>query len=84
MRKHGPRVEGGRTAGTVHTFTIVNRAPSPAFQRRAVCPALIDLPTIRMMMNVVDVTQPTLLSASRFGLSMSSGTAKAPQATLAR
>jgi len=43
-------------AGTVHSFTIVHRAPTPAF--RADAPyvlALIDLEDgFRMMMNVVD------------------------------
>lgn len=45
-----------KAAGTVHTFTIVHRAPTPAF--RADAPyvlALIDLDDgFRMMMNIVD------------------------------
>ena len=43
-------------AGTVHTFTVVHRAPTPAFREDApYVLALIDLDDgFRMMMNVVD------------------------------
>jgi hypothetical protein len=42
--------------GTVHTFTVVHRAPSPAFKEDApYVLALIDLDDgFRMMMNIVD------------------------------
>lgn len=40
--------------GTIHTFTIVHRAPTPAFKARVpYAIALVDLaPGVRMMMNV--------------------------------